>query len=105
MIKVREKINKNLRLVAIVCRDENDFLLDYYFDDKGKIKVFKFVVPKKNPKIESIFQDYPTADYYEREIHDFFDVEFEGNPNLHLKMFLPENWNKKPPLLKDGKNA
>jgi NADH:ubiquinone oxidoreductase subunit C len=89
MIKVREKLNKKLRLIAIVCRDENDFLLDYYFDSNGKISCLKFVVPKNEPKIESITEDYPNADYYEREIHDFFGVEFEGNMNLHLKLFLP----------------
>ena len=105
MIKVREKIKKDLRLIAIVCRDEGDFLLDYYFDDSDKIVAVKFKVPKKDRKVESITQDYPSADYYEREIHDFFGVEFEGNMNLHLKLFLPENWKKKPPMLKGGKNA
>jgi len=105
MIKVREKLNKNHRLIAIVCRDENDFLLDYYFDDMGKISVVKFVVPKKNPRVESISEICPSADYYEREIHDFFGVEFEGNMNLHLRLFLPEDWKGKPPMLKDDKNA
>jgi len=105
MIKVRKKLNRDLRLIAIVCRHENDFYLDYYFDDNGKISVLKFKVPKKEPIIESIIEDYPNADYYEREVHDFFGVEFEGNPNLHLKMFLPDDWNKKPPLLKSDKNA
>lgn len=105
MIKVRKKLNKKLRLIAIVCQDEEDFLLDYYFDNRGKISVLKFKVPKKDRKIESITEDYPNADYFEREIHDFFGVEFVGNMNLHLKLFLPENWNKNPPLLKGGKNA
>lgn len=105
MIKVREKLNKKLRLVAIVCRDEKDFCLDYYFDDKGKLSVLKFNVPRENPRIESITEVYPNADYYEREIHDFFGVEFEGNMNLHLKLFLPENWEGKPPMLKGDKNA
>lgn len=102
MIKVKEKLNKKIRLIAIVCRDEGDFLLDYYFDDKGKISVVKFTVPKSDPKVESITEVYPCADYYEREIHDFFGVEFEGNMNLHLKLFLPEDWNQKPPMLRDN---
>ena len=105
MIKVREKLNKKNRLIAIVCRDETDFCIDYYFDNMGKISILKFNVPRNEPKIESITPDYPGADYYEREIHDFFGVEFEGNMNLHLKLFLPENWNEKPPLLKGDNNA
>ena len=48
---------------------------------------------------------FPSADYYEREIHDFFGVEFEGNPKLHLKLFLADDWKEKPPLLKDWKQT
>jgi len=105
MIKVRHRISKYSRLIAIVCRHEKDFYLDYYFDYQGRISVLKFKVPKKKPVIESIVADFPGADYYEREIHDFFGVEFSGNPNLHLKLFLPDDWNEKPPMLKDDKNA
>jgi NADH-quinone oxidoreductase subunit C len=102
MISLKEKIKKleNRRLIAIVCKDEGDFSLDYYFDDKGKIIVLKFKVPKKKPIIESIVDVFPNADYFEREIHDFFGVEFEGNTKLHLKLFLPDDWNKKPPMVK-----
>jgi NADH-quinone oxidoreductase subunit C len=105
VIKVREKLKRNFRLIAIVCRDEGDFLLDYYFDNNGKVSVVKFKVPKSDRKIESITEDYPNADYYEREIHDFFGVEFEGNMNLHLKLFLPEDWKDKPPMLRSDNNA
>ncbi|NIM47444.1 MAG: hypothetical protein GTN40_04800 [Candidatus Aenigmarchaeota archaeon] len=102
MKNLKQEIKKleDKRLIAIVCKDEGDFTLNYYFDDIGKIIVLKFKVPKKKPFLESIVDVFPNADYYEREIHDFFGVEFEGNPELHLKLFLPDDWNKKPPLLK-----
>ena len=100
MLKVKEKLKKGSRLVAIVCRDEADLLLDYYFDDRGKLSVMRFSIPKSDPIVESITEDYPSADYYEREIHDFFGVEFQGNMNLHLKLFLPDDWKSKPPMLK-----
>ena len=100
-MKAKEKQKKGSRLVAIVCRDEKNFCLDYYFDDSGKVSKITLNVPKQRPIVESITKDYPNADYYEREIHDFFGVEFEGNMNLHLKLFLPEDWDKKPPMLKD----
>jgi len=102
MIEVREKVRelRDQRLIAIVCRQENDFILNYYFDKDGKITVLSFNVPKNEPVVETISYIFPNADYYEREIHDFFGVEFQGNPKLHLKLFLPDNWNKKPPLVK-----
>jgi NADH-quinone oxidoreductase subunit C len=106
MISVKEKIEKfrDQRLIAIVCIHENNFYLNYFFDDSGKINSVIIDVPK-DKKVESIVDRYPNADYFEREIHDFFGVEFEGNPNLHLKLFLPDNWEGKPPLLKDEENA
>ena len=100
MIKQKVKKLEDKRLIAIVCKDEGDFVLNYYFDNNGKIIVLKFNVPKKKPVVETIADIFPNADYYEREIHDFFGIEFEGNPKLHLKLFLPDDWNKKPPLVK-----
>ena len=99
---IKEKVNrlKDHRLVAIVCLDENDFYLNYFFDKNGKVKILRFKVSKKKPIVDSITDIYPNADYYEREIHDLFGVEFKGNPKLHLKLFLADEWKKKPPLLK-----
>jgi len=107
MKEIKEKVSKlkDQRLVAIVCRDENDFILNYFFDKNGKITVLNFKVQKKKPIVESIIDVYPNADYYEREIHDFFGIEFKGNPKLHLKLFLADEWEEKPPLLKKEKKV
>lgn len=110
MKKVKNKLEKmkekNQRLISIVCIDNpKDFSLDYYFDKAGKISVVSFTVPKSKPVLESIMDIFPNADYYEREIHDFFGIEFEGNPKLHLKLFMADDWKKKPPLLKDWKQV
>lgn len=43
---------------------------------------------------------WPTAEYYERDVHEFFGVEFEGNENCKKPMIL-ELWNDLPPLRKD----
>ena len=106
MLSVREKLKEfeDQRLISIVCVHDSDIYLYYYFDDDGKISFMKFKVPEDR-RVESLVDRYPGADYFEREIHDFFGVEFHGNPNLHLKLFLPDNWKGKPPLLKDDKNA
>ena len=96
-----EKRRKNERIVAIVCEDLlKSFRLRYYYDKKGKYDIVDITVPRKKPIVPSISDIFPTTDFYEREIHDFFGVEFEGNENLHLKLFLPDEFKGKPPLLK-----
>ena len=100
MIKEKVRKLKEHRLIAIVCRDEGDFILNYFFDKKGKIISLDFKVPKKKPVVDSVVDIFPNADYFEREVHDFYGVEFRGNPKLHLKLFLPDNWKKKPPMVK-----
>lgn len=99
-LKSKIKKFKGKRLIAIVCKDEKDFFLDYFFDSNGKVFRLKVKLSKQKPIIDSIVDIFPSADYFEREIHDFFGVEFKGNPKLHLKLFLPEDWKAKPPLKK-----
>jgi len=94
--KFREK-----RLVSIICIDEGNFRLIYQFDNRGKIEPLEISVPRKKPIVKSISKTFPNSEFYEREIHDFFGVEFEGNPRLHEKLFLPDGWRGKPPLRKD----
>jgi len=57
-------------------------------------------IQKNKPIIPTIIDIFPNAEIYEREIHDFFGIEFKGNPRLHEKLFLPDTWKNKPPLLK-----
>jgi len=92
---------KEKRLVTIICIDEGKFRLIYQFDKGGKMEHLELSVPKKKPVVRTITKLFPNADFYEREIHDFFGVEFEGNTKLHEKLFLPDDWKGKPPLRKD----
>ena len=39
-------------------------------------------VPPAAPRLPSLTALWPAADWYEREAHDLFGVEFEGHPNL-----------------------
>jgi NADH:ubiquinone oxidoreductase subunit C len=52
--------------------------------------------------IPSIMNSYPNADWFEREIHEMFGLNFEGNPNMG-RLLLPEDWNQGFPLRKDFK--
>ncbi len=91
------------RLVAIVCvQEKEEFRLDYVFDDKGKDWTMVVRLPVKKPVVGSLMGAFPVAELFEREIHDFFGVEFQGNRRLHDKLFLPEGYKGKPPLRKDA---
>ncbi|MEE9458410.1 MAG: NADH-quinone oxidoreductase subunit C [Candidatus Bathyarchaeia archaeon] len=52
--------------------------------------------------IPSVMNSYPNADWFEREIHEMFGLNFEGNPNMG-RLLLPEDWNQGFPLRKDFK--
>ncbi len=100
MIKKEIRKFKDQRLIAIVAyKNGKNFILEYFFDKDGKIEVKEFKVSRKKPIIESIVEIFPNADYYEREIFEFFGIKFKGNPNLKLKLFLPDEWKKKPPMV------
>ena len=92
---------KDFRLITISALDSRGCYHLLYHFDIGGIKTLKVLIPEKNPAIPSIIDVFPSAEFYEREIHDFFDIEFKGNPRLHLKMFLPDGWEERPPLQKD----
>lgn len=92
---------KDRRLITISALDSRGcYHLLYHFDING-IKTFKVLIPKKKPVIQSIMDIFPSAEFYEREVHDFFGIEFKGNPRLHDKMFLPDDWEGRAPLKKD----
>ena len=57
-------------------------------------------VDRDKPVFTTITNIYPGAQYYERDVHEFFGVEFEGNPDSYKQLFL-ENWDDIPPLRKD----
>ncbi len=43
------------------------------------------------PRVPSCTELYPTADFHEREVYDFFGVHFDGHPNL-VRILMPEDW-------------
>ncbi len=53
----------------------------------------------KDEKIPSISRIYRAALWHEREVHDFFGIEFDGHPGLR-PLLLPEDADFHP-LLKD----
>lgn len=57
-------------------------------------------IDRDKPLFSTVTNIFPGARYYEREVHEFFGVEFEGNEDSYKPLFL-ERWDSIPPLRKD----
>ena len=55
----------------------------------------KLRVHTEAPEVESIMEDWPTADFQEREIYDMFGVVFTGHPDLR-RILMPEDYEGHP---------
>ena len=66
----------------------------YHFAREGAIELSVGVaLPKNTLSISTVSGLMPAASVYEREVHEFLGVSFEGNPNLS-PLVLPEGWPK-----------
>jgi NADH-quinone oxidoreductase subunit C len=48
-------------------------------------------VDTENPRIDSVVDLFPSADFQERETYDMFGVVFEGHPDLR-RILMPEDY-------------
>lgn len=55
---------------------------------------------RDKPVFKTIEHIYPGVKYYERDVHEFFGVKFEGNEDSEKHLFL-EMWTADPPMRKD----
>ncbi len=75
-----------LRCLSIVDYEEasGQFEINYHLYSlslRHKM-VLKARVPVDEPSLPSVIGVWSGADWYEREAHDLFGIEFEGHPNL-----------------------
>jgi len=54
---------------------------------------------RENPTFDSVCTIWRTAEFHEREVFDFFGIQFNNHPNLK-RLFLTEDWEGFP-LRKD----
>lgn len=89
----------------------NVFAIDWIKDNEFEVNynlwsytylvsiIVKVRIPRDNPKIPTVLNIWDHAQVYEREVHEFFGIEFLGNPDL-TPLFL-HNWKDLPPMRKD----
>jgi NADH-quinone oxidoreductase subunit C len=65
--------------------------------DFGRRLRVKVGLTEGDPHVPTITSLYPTANWHERETHDFYGIVFEGHPNPRPLM-LPEGWEGFPLL-------
>ena len=79
------------QLLCLACVDYQDYLQLVYFLhslDTDHTLVLKTSVPTENPRVPSISGIWRAGEWYEREAHDLFGVEFDGHPGLaHLLLY------------------
>lgn len=78
------------------------FEIVYSFTDMENPRRVRIRVPVPDgepPKIKSVTEIWPTANWMEREAFDMFGIVFEGHPDL-TRILMPDEWEGHP-LRKD----
>ena len=74
--------------------DRIEILYHFSYDPSGAIiSIRTMLSDKDNPRIDTITHVTRAAWWIEREIHELFGVEFEGNEDLR-PLLLPDDWPK-----------
>jgi len=63
----------------------------------GDGAIFVATLSKDNPSIASLMHEIPGAEWHEREAHEMFGIDFEGNTHL-IPLYLPDDFVGNPLL-------
>lgn len=97
---------KNVNVIDVP--NEDKFIVEYHFSSYSVKELMPVIVnvfadvPRDDARVKSLAKLFPSADYLEREMHDFFGVVFEGNPWTGRKFLLAPDAPEYP-LRKDFK--
>lgn len=78
-------VQKGCRLsiaTGIDTREGIEILYHFSHDESGTYYTIKTVIPKDDPKVQSLANFLPAANWIEREMHELLGVDFTGHPNL-----------------------
>jgi NADH-quinone oxidoreductase subunit C len=64
-------------------------------EGRHRIRVKVGLPDEEPPRMPSVTGFYPAADWYEREVFDFYGVVFDGHPDLR-RIELPDEWTGHP---------
>ncbi|MEO0108487.1 MAG: NADH-quinone oxidoreductase subunit C, partial [candidate division WOR-3 bacterium] len=76
----------------------------YHFshDATGVIYSLRVLIPKDDPRIQSVTAVVPAANWIEREMRELLGIEFVGHPNPVPLLTSDVNWDpNKYPLRRD----
>jgi NADH-quinone oxidoreductase subunit C len=62
----------------------------YSFDHNVRLRL-RVAVPDGDEVVASVTPIWPTANWHEREVWDFFGIRFEGHPDLR-RILMPDDW-------------
>ncbi len=99
-------LERESRLVTIFAEDrvntEGLFYVYYVFDhrDDPSWLILKTRVPAEHSSFPSLAAEFPSVNWQEREIQDWFGLEAAGHPNPR-RVALHDNWPDVHPLRKD----
>jgi NADH-quinone oxidoreductase subunit C len=66
----------------------------YSMTHRHRVRV-KVGLSGDDARVPSVVGSHPTADWFEREVYDFFGIEFEGHPDLR-RIIMPDDWDGHP---------
>ncbi|TFH24965.1 NADH-quinone oxidoreductase subunit C, partial [Candidatus Bathyarchaeota archaeon] len=95
-------------VTAIDLPQENKIDIVYHISSFLDVELAKVIfelrtsLNRQDPKVASVFDIWPSAEYPERETLDLMGVTFEGMPEKE-RLFLMDNFEGGPPLRKDFK--
>ncbi|GAB3122711.1 NADH-quinone oxidoreductase subunit C [Streptomyces calidiresistens] len=61
----------------------------------GRLIRVETSAPDADPHVPSVVTVYPTNDWHEREVYDFFGLIFDGHPAL-TRIMMPDDWQGHP---------
>lgn len=76
-----------------------EVIYDFLHFQSGERVVYRTRIPRAEPRVATISEVFPGANWHEREAHDFYGIVFTGHPDLS-PLILPEDAGDLRPLRK-----